>query len=85
MSAMAFSNNSQDKLEQMYSTILEIDAIASCCQQSRVGKGVPDALYVHVKVLHALDPLLQEIVMMDSFFQRGSLASAVLFRTNTSV
>lgn len=57
---MAFSNNSQDKLEQMYSTIPEIDAIASCCQQSRVGKRVPDALYVHVQVLHALDPLLQE-------------------------
>ena len=44
----------------MYSTIPEIDAIASYCQQSRVGKRVPDDLYVHVQVLHALDPLLQE-------------------------
>ena len=33
--------------------------IALICQRSRVGKLLPDALYVHVSALPALDPLLQ--------------------------
>lgn len=57
---MALNNNSQDTIELMYSTIPEIEAIASCCQKSSVGKLVPDALYVHVSSLHALDSLLQK-------------------------
>ncbi|MEC4813896.1 MAG: DNA phosphorothioation-associated putative methyltransferase [Scytonema sp. PMC 1069.18] len=35
-------------------------AIAACCQRSEVGKLLPEALYVHVSALHALDPLLQQ-------------------------
>lgn len=33
--------------------------IASTCRRSRVGKLLPEALYVHVSALQALDPLLQ--------------------------
>jgi DNA phosphorothioation-associated putative methyltransferase len=44
-------------------TVLEVgklEAIASCCQQSHVGKRLPDAFYIHVSALSALDPLLRE-------------------------
>jgi DNA phosphorothioation-associated putative methyltransferase len=37
----------------------EFSAIATACQRSKVGKLLPDALYVHVSALQALDPLLQ--------------------------
>jgi DNA phosphorothioation-associated putative methyltransferase len=40
--------------------IPELRAIAFCCQRSEVGKLLPEALYVHVSALHALDPLLQQ-------------------------
>ncbi|HBB34842.1 MAG TPA: DNA phosphorothioation-associated methyltransferase [Cyanobacteria bacterium UBA8803] len=33
--------------------------IASCCQQSAIGKRLPNALYVHVSALEALNPLLR--------------------------
>lgn len=36
------------------------EAIAFCCQNSSIGKLLPDAFYIHVLALHALDPLLQE-------------------------
>jgi len=38
----------------------EFSAIAVTCQQSKVGKLLPDALYVHVSALGSLDPLLQK-------------------------
>jgi DNA phosphorothioation-associated putative methyltransferase len=38
----------------------DFDAIASTCQRSQVGKLLPDALYVHISALPALDPLLQD-------------------------
>lgn len=34
-------------------------ALAQCCQQSPVGKLLPNALYIHQSALPALDPLLQ--------------------------
>lgn len=37
----------------------EFSAIASICRHSKVGKLLPDALYVHVSALQTLDPLLQ--------------------------
>jgi len=37
----------------------QFEAIAITCQRSRVGKLLPDALYVHISALQALDPLLQ--------------------------
>jgi DNA phosphorothioation-associated putative methyltransferase len=37
----------------------EFSAIASICQRSKIGKRLPDALYVHVSALSALDTLLQ--------------------------
>ena len=39
--------------------IPEQSAIAELCQHSRVGKILPNALYVHVSARCALEPLLQ--------------------------
>ncbi|GAB1545147.1 hypothetical protein NUACC21_78230 [Scytonema sp. NUACC21] len=41
-------------------SVVSLEAIATCCQRSKVGKLLPEALYVHVLALHALDPLLQQ-------------------------
>lgn len=43
----------------MFSEVDEFSAIAPTCQRSKVGKRLPDALYVHSSALSALDPLLQ--------------------------
>ena len=43
----------------MFCRLDEFDAIAATCQRSKVGKLLPDALYVHISALQALDPLLQ--------------------------
>jgi len=63
---MASSNPSFDTPEQVceipeisLSNIPELSAIAELCQHSRVGKILPNDLYVHVSALPALEPLLQ--------------------------
>ncbi len=64
--AMTSSNPSFDTSEQVCeipeisrSNIPELSAIAELCQHSRVGKLLPNTLYVHVSALPALDPQLQ--------------------------
>lgn len=44
----------------MFCSLDDFSAIAVTCQHSKVGKLLPDALYVHVSALELLDPLLQE-------------------------
>ena len=44
----------------MFCSLDDFGAIASTCQRSKVGKLLPDALYVHVSALPALDPILQD-------------------------
>jgi DNA phosphorothioation-associated putative methyltransferase len=44
----------------MFCSLDDFSAIAVTCQRSKVGKLLPDALYVHVSALESLDPLLQE-------------------------
>lgn len=63
---MTSSNPSFDTSEQVCeipeisrSNIPELSAIAELCQHSRVGKLLPNTLYVHVSALPALDPQLQ--------------------------
>lgn len=43
----------------MFCSLDDFRAIATTCQRSKVGKLLPDALYVHISALPALDPLLQ--------------------------
>jgi len=43
----------------MLSSLGKFSAIATACQRSKVGKLLPDALYVHTSALPALDPLLR--------------------------
>ncbi|MGK7901045.1 MAG: DNA phosphorothioation-associated putative methyltransferase [Hormoscilla sp.] len=44
---------------QLVLRLQQQNAIASCCQQSPIGKLLPAALYVHVTAIEALDPLLR--------------------------
>ena len=44
----------------MFCSIDDFSDIAITCQRSKVGKLLPDALYVHVSALSILDPLLQD-------------------------
>lgn len=44
----------------MFCSLDDFSAIAVTCQCSKVGKLLPDALYVHISALESLDPLLQE-------------------------
>ncbi len=43
----------------MFCSLDEFSTITSACQRSRVGKLLPDALYVHISAVPVLDPLLQ--------------------------
>ena len=43
----------------MVCSMENFSTIATACKRSKVGKLLPDALYVHVSALPALDPLLQ--------------------------
>lgn len=56
---MASSNPSFEIPEIKLSNIPELSAIALTCQHSRVGKLLPNVLYVHFSALSALEPLLQ--------------------------
>ncbi len=59
---LSFNNPEQvcEIPETRVSIIPELSAIAALCQRSRVGKILPNALYVHVSALRALEPLLQK-------------------------
>ncbi|MDX2229697.1 MAG: DNA phosphorothioation-associated putative methyltransferase [Leptolyngbyaceae cyanobacterium bins.349] len=46
-------------MEVAPSSSADLFVLAEACQRSKVGKRLPDALYVHVSALPALDPLLQ--------------------------
>ena len=58
----AFFGNYQEACEvadKMLFSIGKPGAIAKICQQSKIGKHLPSALYVHISVLAELDPLLR--------------------------
>ncbi len=44
----------------MFCSLDDFSEIALTCRRSKVGKLLPEALYVHVSALESLDPLLQE-------------------------
>jgi DNA phosphorothioation-associated putative methyltransferase len=46
-------------MELVSTSYVDILVLAELCQRSKVGKLLPDALYVHISALSALDPLLQ--------------------------
>lgn len=43
----------------MFCSFDEFSTIATACQRSKIGKVLPDALYVHISALSCLDPVLQ--------------------------
>ncbi|ABA25023.1 hypothetical protein Ava_B0313 (plasmid) [Trichormus variabilis ATCC 29413] len=47
-------------LSEQHQLILEPSMIAQACKRCPVGKLLPDAFYIHISALSALEPLLQE-------------------------
>ncbi len=45
--------------DQMLFSLGESGFVARLCKQSKIGKRLPNALYIHVSALEALDPLLR--------------------------
>lgn len=45
--------------DRMLFSLSDPDTIANCCQNSRVGKKLPNSLLIHVSAMEALDPLLR--------------------------
>ncbi len=43
----------------MLASVGDLRIIANCCQQSTIGKHLPNALYVHISALERLNPLLR--------------------------
>ena len=64
----------------------EPGAIETCCQQSAIGKKLPNALYVHISAIEKLDPLLR--LHYDRFLSivgsQIEQANIVKFHTNES-
>jgi len=59
----------------------DFSVLATLCQRSKVGKLLPDALYVHVSALAALDPLLQ--AYESEARQLASVEAATLVKFST--
>ncbi len=49
-------------------------AIVNCCQQSKIGKKLPTALYIHTSALEQLHPLLR---LYESFANRFILSGKI--------
>ena len=56
-----FGNYKQACIEadEMLFSLGDLNRIATCCRQSKIGKRLPDSLYIHVSALENLDPLLR--------------------------
>ncbi len=47
------------KADEMLFSLGELSRIATCCRQSKIGKLLPDSLYIHITALETLDPILR--------------------------
>jgi DNA phosphorothioation-associated putative methyltransferase len=45
--------------DEMLFSLGDLSRISTCCRQSKIGKRLPDSLYIHVSALENLDPLLR--------------------------
>lgn len=82
---MVQSENSQNILETscLKPTAIDMTTIANYCQNSPVGKLLPDAFYIHVLALHSLNPKLQEYEnLARSVAPQAQAATLVKFSTN---
>lgn len=72
----------------MEQSIKNFEKIVKCCQKSKLGKKLPNALYVHIEALPFLDPLLQEYEQsarkIYPFIQEVSLVKFNLSQTKIS-
>ncbi|QYX34234.1 DNA phosphorothioation-associated putative methyltransferase [Sphaerospermopsis torques-reginae] len=62
---------------------IEFSTIAACCYNSKYGKLLPDAFYIHLSALHTLDIQLQQYESLArSVAPQAELATIVKFSTN---
>jgi len=67
-------------VKPMNTTMYSVAEIAKLCQSSKVGKLLPDALYVHSSALSALDPILQHLEgQCREYFESLSSATIIKF------
>ena len=70
--------------DEMLFSVGDLQSIAQCCQNSAVGKKLPNSLLVHVSSLEALHPLLRLYEGCASrTIGRLDSANAIKFHTNT--
>ncbi|HLO87565.1 MAG TPA: DNA phosphorothioation-associated putative methyltransferase [Nostocaceae cyanobacterium] len=82
---MAQSENSWNLLEADCPTpeAIDISTVANYCQNSPVGKMLPDAFYIHVSALYTLDPKLQQYESLSrNLAPQTQGATLVKFSTN---
>ena len=48
-----------EQADEMLFGLGDLSCIASCCRKSKIGKILPDSLYVHVSALEEIDPVLR--------------------------
>ncbi len=71
------------KADEMLFSLRDLNLIANCCRQSKIGKRLPDSLYVHVSALEELAPLLR---LYEGCASRtiGRMDGATLIKFHTS-
>jgi DNA phosphorothioation-associated putative methyltransferase len=68
---------------QLLLSLNQVDAIARTCQESKIGKKLPTALYVHVSAVSHLSPLLRLADQWGrSFLPSNDQTTLVKFHTN---
>jgi DNA phosphorothioation-associated putative methyltransferase len=70
-------------VDQLLLSLNQVDAIARACQESKIGKKLPTALYVHVSAVSQLSPLLRLADQWGrSFLPENYQTTLVKFHTN---
>nr|WP_246605380.1 DNA phosphorothioation-associated putative methyltransferase [Sphaerospermopsis torques-reginae] len=85
MSAMVKPENNLNTFKELCQTSkqIEFSTIAACCYNSKYGKLLPDAFYIHLSALHTLDIQLQQYESLArSVAPQAELATIVKFSTN---
>ncbi len=73
-------------INQLFLNVQQLSFIIQCCQQSRIGKKLPNALYVHASALTQLDPVLQVYEQLSRFsLPQFKSFNIVKFHTNQSI
>lgn len=69
--------------DEMLFSLGDLSQIATCCRKSKIGKRLPDSLYIHVSALENINPLLR---LYEGCASRtiGRMENATLIKFHTS-